>query len=150
MQQRSLVLFKPDCVQRHMVGELFQRFERKGLKLVGMKFLQASRTLAEKHYAVHQGKKFYESLVQFIISGPTVAMVWEAPGVIDFIRAMIGKTNGMESPLGTIRGDFAASIQNNLVHASDSPDSAATEIALWFKADELVEWQPVDHAWIQG
>ncbi len=150
MPQRTLVLFKPDCVHRRLIGELLQRFERKGLKLVGMKFVQASRSLAEKHYAVHQGKKFYESLVQFITSGPSVAMVWEAEGVIDFVRAMIGKTNGMESPLGTIRGDFASSIQNNLVHASDSPESAVQEVALWFKPEELVVWQPVDQPWIAG
>lgn len=148
--QRTLVLFKPDCVHRRLVGLLFQRFETKGLRLVGMKFLQASKELAARHYAVHQGKKFYDSLVQFITSGPTVAMVWEGPNCIDFVRSLNGATDGMKAALGTIRGDFACSIQNNLVHASDSPESAAAEIALWFKPEELVEWKPVDTPWLLG
>lgn len=148
--QRTLVLFKPDCVHRRLVGVLFQRFEQKGLRLVGMKFVKASPELAAKHYAVHHGKKFYDSLVKFITSGPTVAMVWEGAGAIDFVRALNGATDGMKAALGTIRGDFAASVQNNLVHASDSPESAAAEIALWFRPDELVEWKPVDAPWVVG
>jgi nucleoside-diphosphate kinase len=148
--QRTLILCKPDCVQRRLVGELMQRFERKGLRLVGLKLVATSRDLAEKHYAVHTGKPFYESLVNFITSGPTVAMVWEGREAIAVARNLMGPTDGAKAPPGTIRGDFAASIQNNLVHASDSPDTAAAEIALWFRNDELVNWQPVDTPWVTG
>lgn len=148
--QRTLVLFKPDCVQRRLIGTLFTRFEQKGLRLVGLKFVQATPQLAEAHYAVHRDKKFFGSLVQFLTSGPTVAMVWEGAGVIEFVRKMIGATDGMKADVGTIRSDFAVSIQNNLVHASDSADSAATEIGLWFTPSELVSWQPVDQAWLAG
>jgi nucleoside-diphosphate kinase len=148
--QRTLVLFKPDCVQRRLVGALFQRFEQKGLRLAAMKFLKADADLAAKHYAVHKDKKFYASLVRFITSGPTVAMVWEGAGAIDFVRKLNGDTDGMKAALGTIRGDYAASVQNNLVHASDSPESAAAEIALWFRPEELVDWKPVDAPWIEG
>lgn len=148
--QRTLVLFKPDCVQRRLIGTLFSRFEQKGLRLVALKFLRASTQLAEAHYAVHRAKTFFPSLVQFLTSGPTVAMVWEGPGVIDFVRRLIGATDGMKADMGTIRSDFALSIQNNLVHASDSPESAAAEIALWFTPDELVDWQPMDAAWLAG
>ncbi|HMP01487.1 MAG TPA: nucleoside-diphosphate kinase [Gemmatales bacterium] len=150
MQQRTLVLFKPDCVQRRLIGTLFARFEQKGLRLVGLKFLRASESLAQQHYAVHKEKKFFPGLVQFLTSGPTVAMVWEGPSVIEYVRNLIGSTDGMKAAIGTIRGDLAVSIQNNLVHASDSPDSAATEIALWFKPEELVDWQPVDRDWLTG
>lgn len=148
--QRTLVLLKPDAVQRRLVGTLTQRFENKGLKLVGMKFLTAPAALAEKHYAVHQGKPFYGSLVSFITSGPTVAMVWEGREAITVVRNLIGPTDGVKAAPGTIRGDFAASVQNNLVHASDSPENAAAEIALWFTAAELVTWTTVDHPWVLG
>jgi nucleoside-diphosphate kinase len=148
--QRTLILLKPDCVQRRLVGTIVQRFEQKGLRLVGMKLVQASRELAEKHYAVHKGKPFYDSLLQFLTSGPTVALVWEGREAVSVARTLMGQTDGTKSPPATIRGDFALSVQNNLVHGSDSPENAATEVALWFRPDELVAYQPTDQAWIAG
>ena len=146
--QRTLILLKPDCVQRRLVGTLIQRFEQKGLRLVALKFVQASRDLAEKHYAVHKGKPFYESLLSFLTSGPTDAIVWEGREAVVVARAMMGATDGTKSPPATIRGDFALSVQNNLVHGSDSAENAALEISLWFSAGELVSYQPTDAAWI--
>ena len=148
--QQTLILLKPDAVQHRLVGEVIARFERKGLRLVGLKLVHAGRDLAEKHYAVHKGKPFYESLVSFITGGPTVAMVWEGREAVTVARNLMGPTDGAKAPPGTIRGDFAASIQNNLAHGSDSPDNATAEIALWFKPGELVDWQPVDQAWVVG
>ena len=146
--QRTLILLKPDAVQRRLIGDLIQRFERKGLRLAGLKLVNAGRPLAEKHYAVHHGKPFYESLVSFITSGPTVAMVWEGREAVTVCRNLIGATDGTKAPPGTIRGDYAISIQNNLVHGSDSAENAALEIGLWFKNDELVNWSPVDAPWV--
>jgi nucleoside-diphosphate kinase len=146
--QRTLILLKPDCVQRRLVGTLLQRFEQKGLRLVGLKMVQASRDLAEKHYAVHKGKPFYDSLLTFLTSGPTVAVVWEGREAVAVARAMMGPTDGTKAAPATIRGDFALSVQNNLVHGSDSPENAAIEIALWFSPSELVNFQPTDAAWI--
>ena len=146
--QRTLVLLKPDCVQRRLVGTLIQRFETKGLRLVALKFVQATRDLAEQHYAVHKGKPFYESLLSFLTSGPTVAIVWEGREAVTVVREMIGKTDGAKSPPGTIRGDFGISVQNNLIHGSDSTENAATEIVLWFSPAALVTYQPTDAAWI--
>src|SRR5262245_41401729 len=111
--QRTLILLKPDCVQRRLVGTIVQRFEQKGLRLVGLKFLQASRDLAEKHYAVHKGKPFYDSLLGFITAGPTVAMVWEGREAVAVARTLMGPTDGTKAPPATIRGDFALSVQNN-------------------------------------
>jgi nucleoside-diphosphate kinase len=148
--QQTLVLIKPDGVQRRLVGEIIQRFERKGLRLVAAKLVQADRLLAEKHYAVHLGKPFYQSLVEFITSGPTLALVLEGREAVAVVRAMLGPTDGAKAAPGTIRGDFGCSIQNNLVHGSDSPDNAAAEIALWFRPEELISWQPVDQGWIAG
>ena len=148
--QRTLILLKPDCVHRRLVGAILQRFEQKGLRLVGMKFLQAGRDLAEKHYAVHKGKPFYESLLSFLTAGPTVAVVLEGREAVAAARNLMGATDGIKAPPGTIRGDFALSVQNNLIHGSDSPDNAAAEIALWFKPEELVSWQPADAAWVAG
>jgi nucleoside-diphosphate kinase len=148
--QRTLILLKPDCVQRRLIGEVIGRFERKGLRLVGMKLLKASQGLAEKHYAVHKGKPFYDSLLKFILAGPTVAMVWEGREAVAVARTLMGVTDGTKAPPATIRGDFAISVQNNLVHGSDSPENAATEIALWFRPDELVDYQPVDAPWVAG
>ena len=146
--QRTLVLLKPDCVQRRLVGTLIQRFEQKGLRLVAMNFVQAKRDLAEKHYAVHKGKPFYESLLTFLTSGPTVAIVWEGREAVAVVREMIGKTDGAKSPPGTIRGDYGISVQNNLIHGSDSLENADAEIALWFQSSDLVSWQPADTGWI--
>jgi nucleoside-diphosphate kinase len=148
MSQRTLILLKPDAVQRRLIGEITGRFERKGLRLVGLKLVHASKDIAEKHYAVHKGKPFYDSLLQFLTSGPTVAMVWEGREAVAACRNIMGLTDGVKAPLGTIRGDFAISIQNNLVHGSDSPENAALEIALWFKNEELVSFVPCDQSWV--
>jgi len=145
---QTLILLKPDCVQRRLVGNIFSRFELKGLRLVGLKFLQADRGLAEKHYAVHKGKPFYESLLSFLTSGPTVAMVWEGREAVAVCRNLMGVTDGAKAPPGTIRGDHALSVQNNLIHGSDSAENAAVEIALWFKPEELVRYSPTDASWV--
>jgi nucleoside-diphosphate kinase len=146
--QRSLILLKPDAVHRRLIGAILQRFEQKGLRIAGLKLVQATRDLAEKHYAIHRGKPFYENLLQFLTSGPTVAVVLEGREVVPVCRAMMGVTDGAKSPPGTIRGDFGISVQNNLIHGSDSPENAITEIALWFKPEELLEYKPVDAGWI--
>ena len=146
--QQTLILIKPDGVQRRLVGAITQRFERKGLRLAGLKLVQASRTLAEKHYAVHKGKSFYDSLLSFLTSGPTVAMVWEGREAVAVARTLMGATDGTKAPTATIRGDFALSVQNNLVHGSDSPENAALEIALWFRPEELVNYTATDAAWV--
>jgi nucleoside-diphosphate kinase len=146
--QRTLILLKPDCVQRRLIGTIVQRFEQKGLRLAGLKLVQASRALAEKHYAVHKGKPFYDSLLSFLTSGPTVALVWEGREAVAVARTLIGATDGTKAPPATIRGDFALSVQNNLVHGSDSPENAAIEIALWFSPQELVQYASTDAAWV--
>ena len=146
--QQTLILLKPDAVQRRLVGEITRRFETKGLRLVGLKLVVASRDLAEKHYAVHKGKPFYESLLSFLTSGPTVAMVWEGREAVAACRNLMGVTDGVKAGPGTIRGDFALSVQNNLVHGSDSPENAAVEIALWFQPAELAGYTTTDAAWV--
>lgn len=146
--QQTLILLKPDAVQRRLIGDITERFERKGLRLVGLKLVQAPRALAEQHYAVHKGKPFYESLLQFLTSGPTVAMVWSGREAVAVARNLIGATDGSKAAPGTIRGDFALSVQNNLVHGSDSVENAATEIALWFTANELVSFTGTDSTWV--
>ncbi len=148
MSQQTLILLKPDAVQRRLVGTITDRFERKGLRLAGLKLVQAPRELAEKHYAVHKGKPFYESLLSFLTSGPTVAMVWEGREAVTVGRSLMGLTDGAKAPPGTIRGDFALSVQNNLVHGSDSAENAALEIALWFAPSELVKFESVDGKWV--
>lgn len=148
--QKTLILLKPDCIQRRLAGEVIQRFEQKGLRLVALKLVQADRALAEKHYAVHKGKPFYDSLLTFLLSGPTVALVLEGREAVTVCRNLIGKTDGVEAAPGTIRGDFGISKQNNLIHGSDSPENAEAEIALWFKKDELVSFTPVDQPWVAG
>ncbi len=146
--QQTLILIKPDGVQRRLVGTIMHRFEQKGLRLAGLKLVQPSMALAEKHYAVHKGKAFYDSLLQFLTSGPTVAMVWEGREAVQVGRTLMGATDGTKSPPATIRGDFALSVQNNLVHGSDSPDNAKLEIGLWFGAGELVNYSATDQPWI--
>jgi nucleoside-diphosphate kinase len=146
--QQTLILLKPDAVQRRLVGEIIGRFEKKGLRLVALKLLKCPRDLAEKHYAVHKGKPFYESLLTFLTSGPTVAMVWEGREAIASCRLLMGLTDGAKSAPGTIRGDFGLSVQNNLVHGSDSAENAAVEIALWFKNEELIGYTPTDASWV--
>jgi nucleoside-diphosphate kinase len=132
------------------VGAVVQRFEQKGLRLTALKIVQAKRDLAEKHYAVHQGKPFHASLVEFVTSGPTVAMVWQGREAVAVARSLMGATDGAKAAPGTIRGDFGLSVQNNLIHGSDSPENAATEIALWFKPEDLVNYIPVDDPWVAG
>lgn len=146
--QQTLLLLKPDAVQRRLIGEIIGRLEKKGLRLAGMKFLQASPELAASHYAVHKGKPFYDSLLQFLTSGPTVAMVWEGREAVAVCRVLMGLTDGAKAPPGTIRGDLAISVQNNLVHGSDSPENAAAEIALWFEPGELVPGAACDAGWV--
>jgi nucleoside-diphosphate kinase len=148
--ERTLVLLKPDCVQRRLIGSIISRFERKGLRLLGMKLIQANRALAEQHYAVHKNRPFYESLLAFITSGPTVAVALEGRESVSVVRGMMGPTDGTKAAPGTIRGDHAISVQNNLIHGSDNPENAAIEIALWFKPEELVEYAPTDQRWVAG
>src|SRR5450755_3876941 len=146
--QKTLILLKPDCVQRRLVGDVTGRFEKKGLRLAGLKLVKPSRDLAEKHYAVHKGKPFYESLLSFLTSGATVAMVWEGREAVAVCRNLMGATDGAKAVPGTIRGDHALSVQNNLIHGSDSPENASTEIALWFKPDELDSFPATDAVWV--
>jgi nucleoside-diphosphate kinase len=148
--ERTLVLLKPDCVHRRLIGEILRRFEQKGLQLIGLKLVHADRPLAEKHYAVHKGKPFYEPLLKFLTSGPTVAVVLEGREAVAVVRGLMGPTDGTKAAPATIRGDFALSIQNNLIHGSDSVANAKTEIELWFKPSELVAWLPVDAPWVVG
>jgi nucleoside-diphosphate kinase len=145
--QRTLVLLKPDAVQRRLVGNLIERLERKGLRIVGMKFVQPSRSLAEKHYAVHRGKPFFEDLLKFLTSGPTVALCLEGREAVAVVRTLMGPTDGAKAPPGTIRGDFGLSVQNNLVHGSDSLENAELEIALWFSPDELLNYELAGSNW---
>lgn len=148
--ERTFVMVKPDGVQRGLVGEVILRLERRGLKLVGAKFMRVSRDLAETHYAVHKGKPFYEGLVNYITSAPVMAMVWEGPVAVQAVRQTMGATRPTEAAPGTIRHDYALEVGRNLTHASDSPDNAVIEINLWFSETELVAWnRPVD-PWIMG
>lgn len=137
--QRTFVMIKPDGVERRLVGEIIGRFERRGLRLVGMKLQTVSRELAERHYAVHRDKPFFGELVDFITSGPVVAMVWEGEDAVRLVRTMMGALKPEEALPGTIRGDFTTSIQTNLVHGSDSPETADSEVALWFAEGELLD-----------
>ena len=136
--ERTLLLIKPDGVQRKLIGEVIQRLEKRDWKLVGMKLMNISRELAEKHYGEHNGKPFFGELIDYITSGPIVAMAWEGESIIAALRLMMGKTNSIEAAPGTLRGDFANSFTRNLVHGSDSPESAIRELELFFSVDELV------------
>ncbi len=136
--ERTYIMVKPDGLERRLAGEIIRRFETRGLRLVGLKMLRPTRELAEAHYAVHRERPFYADLVNFITSGPVVAMVWEGTDAIKLCRTMIGATKPVEALPGTIRGDFTTELQTNLVHGSDAPETAATEIALWFKLEELL------------
>ena len=145
--ERTFIAIKPDGVQRGLVGEILLRFERKGFKLVGLKQLIPSRELAEEHYGVHRERPFFSGLVDFITSGPIVAMVWEGEGVILGARKLIGATKPLEAEPGTIRGDLAVDIGRNVIHGSDGIETANFEIGLWFKPSELNDWNPADHCW---
>jgi nucleoside-diphosphate kinase len=146
--ERTFVAIKPDGVQRRLIGEILHRFERRGLKLVGLKLMQVTPDLAKKHYAEHEGKPFFQGLVDYITSGPIVAMVWEGKNAAALCRQTIGATKPEQSAPGTIRGDFAVEIGRNLVHGSDSPESGARETALWFAANELVDSDVTLAKWI--
>ncbi|MEH2172412.1 nucleoside-diphosphate kinase [Nostoc sp.] len=146
--ERTFLAIKPDGVQRGLVGEIIRRFETKGFTLVGLKLLKVSRELAEQHYGVHRERPFFGGLVEFITSSPVVAMVWEGDGVIASARKIIGATNPLTAEPGTIRGDFGLNIGRNLIHGSDAPETAQQEIALWFKDEELVNWQPHLTPWL--
>lgn len=146
--ERTFLAIKPDGVQRGLVGEIIRRFETKGFTLVGLKFQKVSRELAEQHYDVHRERPFFPGLVEFITSGPVVAMVWEGDGVIASARKIIGATNPLTSEPGTIRGDLGINVGRNLIHGSDAPETAQKEIALWFKDEELVAWQPHLSPWL--
>jgi nucleoside-diphosphate kinase len=146
--QRTLLLVKPDGVQRLLVGRVLARFEDRGLKLVGLKLVQVDRALAEQHYAVHREKPFFAGLVEFITSGPLVAAALEGPNAIAIVRAMNGATRPHEAEPGSIRGDFAVETAQNLVHASDSQDTATSELALWFEPGELLDYAREIDRWV--
>ena len=150
MTERTLIIIKPDGIQRHLSGEILSRFESKGLKLVAAKFIQISEELAGKHYAVHKCKPFFKGVVKYLSSSPSLVMVWEADGVIEMARKMMGATFGYQAEAGTIRGDYSASRGYNLIHGSDSPESAKTEIGLFFKEEEIVDYQLSDEGWLYG
>ena len=147
-RERTLFLVKPDAVQRGLAGEIIKRLESRGLKLVGLKLMQVSRAAAEKHYGEHKGKPFFDGLVDFITSAPVVAAVLEGTNAIEVVRATNGLTNPLKAAPGTIRADFGLEMGRNLVHASDSPASAAREIKIFFKPSELVDWTRDSDKWI--
>ena len=146
--ETTLVLIKPDGVQRLLAGRILTRYEERGLRLVGLKLMTVGRELAERHYAVHSAKPFYRGLVDFITSGPLVAAVLEGPNAIAVVRAMNGATRPHEAAPGTVRGDFALETAQNLVHASDAPETATAEIGLWFNAAELVDYRREIDRWV--
>ena len=145
---RTLVIVKPDGVQRGLVGEILKRLESRGLKLAGMKLMAVPRELAEQHYAVHRGKGFYAGLIEYITSAPVVVAVFEGKDAPAVVRSTVGATNPTQAAPGTIRGDLALEIGRNLIHASDAPETAQQEIALWFKESELVSWERATDRWI--
>jgi nucleoside-diphosphate kinase len=148
--QRTLIIFKPDCVHRRLVGAILQRFEARGLRIAALKLMAVSRVIAEHHYAEHKGKPFFEGLIQFITSAPVVVGVLEGNEAVTVVRGMLGATNGAAAAPGTVRGDFSISKQNNLVHGSDSPESAQREIALWFRPEELFDYDLAGTEWVLG
>ena len=146
--ERTLVLAKPDAVQRGLIGTIISRLEQRGLRLVAARFLQVSRALAEEHYAVHQGKPFYAGLVEYITLAPVMAMVWEGPNAIAAVRQTMGATRPTEAAPGSIRHDFGLEVGRNLTHASDGPETAAAEVALWFEPSELADWERALDPWL--
>jgi nucleoside-diphosphate kinase len=146
--ERTLIIIKPDGVQRGLIGPVISRLERRGLRLLALKFMQISTELASQHYAIHKGKPFYEPLLDYITSGPVVVMVWEAPDAIAIVRKTMGATRPVEAELGTIRGDFGLEVGRNIVHGSDGPETAAFEIDLFFAQDELVDWERSVDRWV--
>ena len=146
--ERTLVLVKPDGVQRGLIGEVISRLERRGLRLVAAKFMRVSPQLAETHYSVHKGKPFYEGLIRYIISAPVMAMVWEGPSAIAAVRQTMGATRPTEAAPGTVRHDLALETGRNLTHASDSVENGVAEVALWFKPEELIMWEREIDRWV--
>jgi nucleoside-diphosphate kinase len=146
--QRTLVLLKPDAVQRALIGEILARFERKALRVVAMKFIKTPQEVAAKHYAEHKERPFFGSLLQFITGSPLVALALEGDDAVAVVRGLIGPTDGRKAPPGTIRGDYAISKSNNLVHGSDSPESAQRELAIWFP-EGTVAWTRCDQEWAE-
>lgn len=148
--ERTLVLLKPDCVQRRLVGRVVARFEDKGLNIVALKLMRVTPELARRHYAEHVQKDWYPELEAFVTGGPLVAMIVEGPEAIRVVREMVGVTNGLKATAGTIRGDFSSSRQMNLVHASDGPESAAREIGIFFRPDEVCPYEPTIRPWLRA
>jgi nucleoside-diphosphate kinase len=146
--EQTFILVKPDGVQRGLMGEVIRRLEQRGLKMVAAKFKLVSKSLAEEHYAIHQGKPFYDGLITYITSGPVLAMVWEGPNAIAAVRQTMGATRPTEAAPGSVRHDFGLEVGRNLTHASDAPETAETEIALWFTPEELFSWSRDTDRWI--
>ena len=148
--EQTLIIIKPDAVQRHLIGAITARFEQKGLQLVAAKLMQIPLSLAQQHYAVHKGKPFFDGVTKYLSSSPVMVMVWQGQGVIGMARKLMGKTFGNEAEPGTIRGDFGCSRGYNLIHGSDSPESAAFEIGLYFKPEEICQYEFSDSSWLYG
>jgi len=148
--ERTLIIFKPDAVQRHLVGRILARFEDKGLRIAALKLQQSPRAQVEQHYAVHRERPFYRDLVEFMTSGPVIVAVLEGPEAITVVRNLLGATHGRKAAPGTIRGDFGLDQQYNLVHASDGPETAAKEIELFFQPHEIVSYERVTERWINS
>jgi nucleoside-diphosphate kinase len=146
--ERTLIIVKPDAVQRGLIGEIIRRFENRGLRIVGMKFIRISRELARRHYAVHEGKSFFPGLIDYITSAPVVVMALEGPQAVELARKTIGATRPVEAGAGTIRGDLGVEVGRNLVHGSDSVENAEKEVVLFFSPDEVVEWERDTDRWI--
>jgi nucleoside-diphosphate kinase len=146
--ERTLVLIKPDAVQRGLIGEITRRLENRGLRLAAAKFVRVERELAERHYAVHLGKPFYDGLIRYITSAPVMAMVWEGPNAIAAVRQTMGATRPLEAAPGSVRHDFGLEVGRNLTHASDSVQTALEEVALWFRPDEIVAWSREIDRWV--
>ena len=148
IKERTFVMIKPDAVQRGLVGEVISRFEKRGIKIVAMKFIKVGKDFAEKHYGIHKGKPFFEPTVKYITSSPVVAIVLEGDNIIEMVRSMMGATNPLKAETGTIRGDYGQFIGRNLVHGSDSGETADFEINLWFKSGELADYNRIDEDWL--
>jgi len=146
--ERTLIIFKPDAVQRGIAGQILTRFENKGLQIAGLKFMRIPTQIAETHYAPHKGRPFYEGLVKFMTSSPVVVVALQGKNAIAIARKMMGATFGSNAEPGTIRGDFGVSNSFNLIHGSDSPEAAAKELGLFFKPEELIDWTPTIQSWI--
>lgn len=146
--EQTFVFVKPDGVQRGLIGEIIARLEKRGLRLVGAKFIQVSQELAEEHYAIHKGKPFYEGLIEYVTAAPVMAMVWEGPNAIAAVRQTMGATRPTEAAPGSVRHDFGLEVGRNITHASDSLENAQKEIALWFKPEEVVSWTRAIDEWV--